>query len=115
LKKHHDADLTLIVTGLTINADDAYGFETYSYYSKNKLYDLIRANKRSGVIFLTRDVHYAIPTASACKDAIGGDIKFLNLSHLDLLILIIVFCRLLLNLNMLLLRNYTLFILFLFI
>jgi len=75
LKKHHDADLTLIVTGISINADDAYGFETYSYYSKKKVYDLIRANKRSGVIFLTGDVHYAIPTASACKDAIGGGYK----------------------------------------
>jgi phosphodiesterase/alkaline phosphatase D-like protein len=40
-----------------------------------KVYDLIRANKRSGVIFLTGDVHYAIPTTSACKDAIGGGYK----------------------------------------
>ncbi len=46
--------------------------ERFEYESKMKLYNLIAKHQRSNVIFLSGDVHYAIPTASFCQATTGG-------------------------------------------
>ncbi len=58
-KNHTDADVTLIGMGVQILVDRYFIPESVNWPGKDKLFKLIRKYKKSGVVLLSGDVHFA--------------------------------------------------------
>ena len=72
--KHDEARVTLIGSGTQILPDDRIFPEQWYIESKNKLIELIKKYKLSGVILLSGDVHYAEIMSHPCRERIGFDL-----------------------------------------
>ena len=72
LGRQDSADLTIIMSGLQIFADTADAYEKFEWSDKKRLMALLRKHKKSGVIFLTGDIHHAIILQSPCASFSNG-------------------------------------------
>jgi len=72
--KNSKAEYILIGSGTQIFPDDRFLPESWFEWSRQKLYELIRKYKRSGVVLLSGDVHYAEFMKYPCKERIGYDL-----------------------------------------
>jgi len=73
LAANMDSNLTLIIAGVNIQPDNAYPFqERFEWQDKKRMYDIVRRTRKSGVVFVTGDVHYGLMVESPCKAVTGG-------------------------------------------
>jgi len=72
--KHNEAQYIVIGSGVQVIADDRVLPERWFKQSKDRLVELIRKYKLSGVILLSGDVHFAEIMKYPCNERIGFDL-----------------------------------------
>ena len=59
LTEHSDSDVTLIGSGVQIIPDRWFFTEAFHWPSKKVLFEMVRKHRKSGVLLLSGDVHFA--------------------------------------------------------
>jgi len=80
--KNNKAEFTLIASGSQVLTDDRIFIETWYEASRQRLFELIRKYKLSGVILLSGDVHFAEILKHPCPERIGYNLYELTSSGL---------------------------------
>ena len=60
------------MSGIFIIPHNAFPFEKFEWYNKERIFHILKKHQKSGVIFLSGDIHYAINTESACESLVTG-------------------------------------------
>ncbi|TNV78844.1 hypothetical protein FGO68_gene703 [Halteria grandinella] len=72
LIRNTHANVTLIGSSIQVIPDYYRVSETFAYKNKRLLFDLLNKYKKSNVLILSGDVHYAQFYSSKCKGFVGG-------------------------------------------
>jgi alkaline phosphatase D len=80
--KNNDAKFTLIGSGTQILPDDRIVFSSWYLNSRQRLFDLIKKHKKSGVLLISGDVHYSEIMKYPCRERIGYDLHEITSSGL---------------------------------
>jgi len=80
--KNNEAKFTMIGSGTQILPDDRIVFSSWYVNSRQRLFDLIKKHKKSGVMLMSGDVHYSEIMKYPCRERIGYDLYEITSSGL---------------------------------